>query len=229
MSLQDMDALNTLHRHLLSVEKPNLTLQRVVHCLVLAEVSEGPDVYVTVVEITVDEGASIDSLESFELRGLPCKVEIKVEGTAAQLAAMVPMQSGGGLFGFASFGDKTITESFAGLADALGINSSATGADAAKETKVLPCIDILLDLEKAASVPAVVAKVIANEAFHQSINSVMAVSAAEKYVEAAVSKRMTQEVLELQSRAFVLTRVHGNTAELPGTRRSRQCCNEASS
>lgn len=185
------------------------------------QVHEAPDVFVTIVEVSMEQGVGLTSLNCFHLKGLKCKAEIKVHGTAAQLAGMVAAQGAASVLGFLGMGEKKITDLFGFASTGLAEKAVATteGAKASLheasggETKVLPPVDIILDLEKVLGVEEVTAKVVAVNSSHNTINKIMSLESFQKYVEVAVSKRVTKDVTDWQNNTFTFAKAQEKAGE----------------
>lgn len=54
----------------------------------VVQVTEAPDVIVTILEVNLQDGMEVDDLLDFRLSGLRCHVKLEAKGTAAQLTAM---------------------------------------------------------------------------------------------------------------------------------------------
>jgi len=178
-------------------------------------VHEGPDVYVMITDVQLKDGVEFTSLNAFVLRGVDCKLEVKIMGSKTQMAGMVAAQQAGKLFDFMSQGEKALTgalgvsskglaekaaASSAGVAEDLK-GSAATGADA----QVFE-FEVVLDLEKVAGMEQVKATVISVNSDTAAFNKVMSTDVVKVYIETAVSQRASRIVTDWQNQTFTLDR-----------------------
>jgi len=189
----------------------------------VTQVHEAPDVFVTVTDITLKDGVGLSSLTSFRIKGLLCRVEVKVQGTAGQMAGMVAAHHAGKLFSLVGQGERAIAGalgvSHTGFADkasasAAEAKASLAGSAAAGQESKSVDFEIVLDLEKVAGVEEVQTKAVAVTSSHDAINKVMSVGMIEKYVEIAVSRRVSQAVIEWQNNTFTLEKAKAKGGEL---------------
>lgn len=175
-------------------------------------VHKAPDVYVTILQVNMQEGVEVRDLLNFRLSGLKCRVRLEVTGTAAQLAGMVAAGAAkkvgkvagkaeaavAGALGFSALGVGDAVASGAG-----GIRDALAGkASEGTETKSVE-FDMNLDLgvrKGGEEVSAVVS--IAGDAFDR-INQVVPVSAATKYVEEAITERVKEMIRDYAKRTAI--------------------------
>jgi len=74
--------------------------------------------------------------------------------------------------------------------------------------------DLVVDLEKAAGVGEVVAKVVAVTSSHEAISEVMAIEVLQRHVETAISQRLSRQIAEWQKNAFSLENARARGGEL---------------
>lgn len=187
------------------------------------QVSEAPDVLVSVVEVVLKDGVTMNSLTCFSLRGVQCMVRVAVRGTPAQMAGMVAAHHAGKLLDLVGHGEKAITGALGvahmGLAGRVAASTAdakvqlAESAAAGHEFQTVD-FEIVLDLEKMAGIEEVTAKVVAVTSSHETINKVMSVTTMQKYVEIAISRRASQQVTDWQRNTFTVERAKAKGGEL---------------
>jgi len=168
-------------------------------------VSETPEILVTVADIVLKDGPCFTCADSFTIKALLCEVEIQVQrSTAFHLSGKYARLSD-----LVSRGEKTITGGLGFARLTLGALAPAS-ADAMESVLDSPKVcrpmdavrfDVLLDLTKMDGIDDVSAKVVAVTSAHEAITRLMLLSDAEKYVEAAVSQRLSCALAEWRSRS----------------------------
>jgi len=125
------------------------------------KVAEAPEVVVGVEDMVLTEGAGLSSMSSFSIKGLLCKMNLEVQGTAAQMAGMAAAHQTGKLFDFLAQGEETLTGalvvSHAGVAEKAasklrGARASLAESAAAGQERRVRSFDAVLDLVKVVGV-----------------------------------------------------------------------------
>jgi len=155
----------------------------------------------------------LTGINAFTLRGVETKVEVKIQGTTAQMAGMVAANKAGKLFDFMSQGEKALTGAVGvvglGLADKAsaatkqareGLKTSAASGD---DCRVLE-FSALFDIEKVAGIEAVKVTCTSITSDTDAINKIMSLDMMKKYVETAISQKASQAVTDWQNQTFTL-------------------------
>jgi len=176
------------------------------------QVHKAPDVFVLVKEVTLQD-VELTGINAFTLRGVETKVEMKVQGTTAQMTGMVAAHKAGKLFDFMSQGEKAITGALGvdglGLADRAsaatkeareGLKTSAASGD---DCQVLE-FSALFDIEKVAGIEAVKVTCTSITSDTDAIIKIMSLDMMKKYAETAISLKASRVVTDWQNQTFTL-------------------------
>jgi len=176
------------------------------------QVHKAPEVFVLVKDVTLQD-AEFTGINAFTLRGVETKVEMKIQGTTAQMAGMVAAHKAGKLFDFMSQGEKALTGALGveglGLADKAsaatkeardGLKTSAASGD---DCKVLE-FSALFDIEKVAGIEAVKATCTSITSDTGGIMKIMSLDMMKKYAETAISHKASRAVTDWQNQTFTL-------------------------
>lgn len=171
-------------------------------------VSEAPEILVTITDVMLKYEGCSTGAACFTIKALLCEVEIQVQrraaflfvGKAAKLSDLVHR------------GERALTGALGGARLTLGaLVPAAAGAmasilDSPTVGRPMDAVsfDVLLDLTKMDGIDEVTAKVIAVTSAHEAITRLMPLSAAEKYVEAAVSQRLSCALVEWRAGSLVV-------------------------
>jgi len=188
----------------------------------VTQVHTAPDVFVLVKEVTLQD-VEFTGINAFTLRGVETRVEMKIQGTAAQMTGMVAAHKAGKLFDFMSQGEKALTgalgvEGF-GLADRAsaatkeareGLKTSAASGD---DCKVLE-FSALFDIEKVAGIEAVKVTCTSITSDTGAITKIMSLDMMKKYAETAISQKASRVVTDWQNQTFTLDAARSKGAVL---------------
>jgi len=187
---------------------------------------EAPDVWVTILNVDLKEGLEAQDINVFSLKGLAVRARVEIIGTIAQLTGMLAADSAKKVMDKVSIGEKTVAK-FVGL-QSLGIGElAAQGAAATKsslagkaaegsETKSAE-FDLKVDLVKTVGVASVNAKVQILDSSSTAIKKYLSNALIQKYVEDALSRRVTHELTELHQQYITIAKarekIHGKAME----------------
>jgi hypothetical protein len=157
------------------------------------QVTEAPDVFVTILKVTMQDDVDVIDLLDFSLSGLRCRVKLEAKGTSAQLAGMLATGAAEKMIskaaalpglGFVSVAADKVAEVKASLHA-----SAASGA----ETKSVEC-DVDLDLGVRKGGDEVSAAVTICSEYVGVVDKVIPVSKAVAYIEEAIREKIQAAV-----------------------------------
>lgn len=177
------------------------------------QVHEAPDIYVVITEVILQDGVKFKGVNDFVLRGVDCKVLVKIQGTRSQMAGMVAAKQAGRLFDFMAQGEKALTGALgvsgAGLAQRVSASTAEAaaglaGSAATGEDFTELQFSVVLDIEKVSGVEEVKATVTSITSDADAINTVMSLDMMKTYVETAIAVRASRAVTDWHKGTFTL-------------------------